>query len=174
LTVDIGPYSSSVYNTIYTQPTILYELIYTCRQAGHKGQQPKEMDDIASSPDPFVIVVTKRWGFVNAGLQTKNSTLVGWMMNERTTITSLFTSFSSSPIRWEPFPEMMAPDIYESEEKNGKKVSENDGRRRIVLGVGRQISVLWVLSVRRNRLHYTCIKDMEMPVVLYLTIPCVV
>jgi hypothetical protein len=41
-------------------------------------------------------------------------------------------------------------------------------------GVGRQISVLWVLSVWRNRLHYTCIKDMEMPVVLYLTIPCVV
>jgi hypothetical protein len=94
-------------------------------QAGHKGQQPKEMDDIASSPDPFVIEVTKRWGFVNARLQTKNSTLVGWMMNARTTITSLFTSSSSSsssPIRWEPFPEMMAPDIYESEEKNGKKV----------------------------------------------------
>jgi hypothetical protein len=33
---------------------------------------------------------------------------------------------------------MMAPDMYESEEKkertNGKKVSEDDGRRRIVLG----------------------------------------
>jgi hypothetical protein len=67
-------------------------------QAGHKGQQPKEMDDIASSPDPFVIEVTKRWGFVNAGLQTKNSTLVGWMMNERTTITSLFFFFFPHPV----------------------------------------------------------------------------
>lgn len=133
------------------------------------------MDDIASSPDPFVIEVTKRWGFVNAGLQTKNSTLVGWMMNERTTITSHITSSSSpSPIRWEPFPEMMAPDIYESEEKNGKKVFQKTKKKKNSAGLGRQISVLWVLSVRRNRLHYTCIKHMEMPVVLALTIPCVV